>query len=135
MLPSIVSLLFGCATTIERKPTPPGEQPKAKPGARSPAASKGTSCAKSTPHSAQQNQLKFLLDEHKRINAAIETFFKIIKAKLVWRRTREMRRQAKLPSSNIPTASITRTEAIHHWEAKALWPTNAKQLKKAVGGA
>jgi hypothetical protein len=102
---------------------------------KSPAASKGTSCAKSTPHSAQQNQLKFLLDEHRRINAAIETFFKIIKAKLVWRRTREIRRQAKPPSSNIPTASITRAEAIHHWEAKALWPTNAKQLKKAVGAA
>jgi transposase-like protein len=90
-----VSPLFGCATTIERKPTPPGEQQKAKPGARSSAASKGTSCVKSTPHSAQQNQLKFLLDEHRSINAIVETFFKTIKAELVWRRTWETRRQAE----------------------------------------
>ena len=95
MLPSIVSLLFGCATRIERKPTPPGEQQKVKLGARSSAASKATSCAKSTPHSAQQNQLKFLLDEHRSINAAVETFFKTIKAELIWRRTWETRRQAE----------------------------------------
>ncbi len=95
MLPSIVPPLFGCATTIERKPTPPGEQQKAKPGARSSAASKDTSCAKSTPHSAQQNQLNFLLDEHRSINAIVETFFKTIKAELVWRRTWETRRQAE----------------------------------------
>ena len=95
MLPSIVSPLFGCATTIERKPMLPGEQQKAKPGARSSAASKGTSCAKSTPHSAQQNQLNFLLDKHRSINAIIETFFKTIKAELVWRRTWETRCQAE----------------------------------------
>ncbi len=101
MLPSIVSLLFGCATMIERKPMPPGEQQKAKPGARSSAASKGTSCAKSTPHSAQQNLLNFLLDEHRSINAIVETFFKTIKtiktikAELSWRRTWETRRQAE----------------------------------------
>ena len=95
MLPSIVSLLFGCATMIERKPMPPGEQQKAKPGARSSAASKGTSCAKSTPHSAQQNLLNFLLDEHRSINAIVETFFKTIKAELVWRRNWETRRQAE----------------------------------------
>jgi transposase-like protein len=95
MLPSIVSPLFGCATTIKRKPMPPGEQQKAKPGARSSAASKGTSCAKSTPHSAQQNQLNFLLDEHRSINAVVETFFKTIKAELVWRRNWETRRQAE----------------------------------------
>jgi transposase InsO family protein len=95
MLPSIVSLLFGCATTIERKPTPPGEQQKAKPSARSSAASKGTTCAKSTPHSARQNQLKFFLDEHSSINAAVETFCKTIKAELVWRRTWDARLQAE----------------------------------------
>jgi hypothetical protein len=95
MLPSIVSPLFGCATTIERKLTPPGEKQKAKPGARSSAASKGISCVKSTPHSAQQNQLKFLLDEHRSINAIVETFFKTIKAELVWRRTWETRRQGE----------------------------------------
>ena len=55
----------------------------------------GTSCAKSTPHSAQQNQLNFLLDEHRSINAVVETFFKTIKAELVWRRTWETRRQAE----------------------------------------
>jgi transposase-like protein len=95
MLPSIVSLLFECATTIERKLTPPGEQQKAKPGARSSAASNDTSCAKSTPHSAQQNQLNFRLDEHRSINAIVETFFKTIKAELLWRRTWETRRQAE----------------------------------------
>jgi hypothetical protein len=90
MLQSIVSPLFGCATTIERKPTPPGEQQKAKPG------------AKSTPHSVQQNQLNFLLDEHRSINAIVETFFKTIKAELLWRRS---------------------------WEAKAPWLSSAKQPK------
>ena len=86
MLPSIVSPLFGCATTIERKPTPPGEQQKAKPGARSSAASKGTSCAKSTPHSAQQNQLNFLLDEHRSINALAETINGLYKTEVIHRR-------------------------------------------------
>jgi hypothetical protein len=93
MLPSIVSLLFECATTIERKPTPPGEQQKAKQGARSSAASKGTSYAKSTPHSAQQNPLKCPLYED-RSNAVVETFFKTLKAELVWCRNWETRRQA-----------------------------------------
>ena len=49
----------------------------------------------STPHSAQQNQLNFLLDEHRSINAIVETFFKTIKAELVWRQTWETRRQAE----------------------------------------
>ncbi len=95
MLPSIVSPLFGCATTIERKPIPPGEQQKAKPGARSSAASNGTCYAKSTPHSARQNQLKLPLDGHRSINAVVETFFKTFKAELVWRRIWETRRQAE----------------------------------------
>jgi transposase InsO family protein len=78
--------LFGCATTIKRKPRPPGEQRKAKPGARSSAASKGTSCAKSTPHSARQNQLKFLLDDHRSINALAETINGLYKTEVIHRR-------------------------------------------------
>ena len=34
-------------------------------------------------------------DHSKAQNAAVETFFKMIKAELIWRRTRETRRQAE----------------------------------------
>ena len=71
---------------IERKPMPPGEQQKAKPGARSSAASKDTSCAKSTPRSAQQNHLNFLLDEHRSINALAETINGLYKTEAIHRR-------------------------------------------------
>jgi len=43
----------------------------------------------------QQNQLKFPLDEHRNINAIVETFFKTNKAELLWRQTWETRRQAE----------------------------------------
>jgi hypothetical protein len=49
-------------------------------------ASKGTSCAKSTPHSTQQNQLKFLLDEYRSINAPAETINGLYKTEVIHRR-------------------------------------------------
>jgi transposase InsO family protein len=41
---------------------------------------------KSTPHSAQQNQLKFLLDEHRSINALAETINGLYKTEVIHRR-------------------------------------------------
>jgi len=41
----------------------------------------------------------------------------------------------KPPSFNISTASITRAEGIQHWEAQALWHSNAKQPREAIGAA
>jgi hypothetical protein len=38
-------------------------------------------------------------------------------------------------SFNTSTASITRAEGIQHWEAKAPWPSNARQPKRAIGAA
>jgi transposase InsO family protein len=43
-----------------------------------------------------QNQFKSQLDEHRSFNAAVETFFKTIKAELIWRRSWETRRQAEI---------------------------------------
>ena len=42
-----------------------------------------------------RKQLKSPLDEYRSFNAAVETFFKTIKAELVWRRPWETRRQAE----------------------------------------
>ena len=36
------------------------------------------------------------LDKHRSINAAVETFFKTIKAELIWRRSWATRRQAEM---------------------------------------
>ena len=52
-------------------------------------------------------------------NAVIETFFKTIKAELVWRRTWETHRQAETTIFNTSTASITRAEGIQLWWKKA----------------
>jgi len=41
---------------------------------------------KSTPHSAQQNQLNFLLDEHRSINALAETINGLYKTEVIHRR-------------------------------------------------
>ena len=41
----------------------------------------------------------------------------------------------KTPSFNTSTASITRTAGIQHWEAKALWPSNAKRHNYATSPA
>ncbi|GAA4226130.1 hypothetical protein GCM10022290_32910 [Sagittula marina] len=43
-----------------------------------------------------QKQLKSRLDRYRSFNAAVETFFKTIKAELIWRRSWETRRQAQM---------------------------------------
>jgi len=43
-----------------------------------------------------RKQIKAPLDEYRSFNAAVETFFKTIKAELIWRRSWETRRQAEL---------------------------------------
>jgi transposase InsO family protein len=48
-------------------------------------------------------------------NAAVETFFKTIKAELVWRRNWEARRPAETSLSIPSTASIIRAAGIHYW--------------------
>jgi hypothetical protein len=65
---------------------PPSEQQQAKPGARSSAASRGTSCAKSPPHSAPRNEPEFLLDEHRSTNALAATINRFYKAEVAYRR-------------------------------------------------
>jgi len=42
------------------------------------------------------NQLRSLLDEYRSFNAAVETFFKTIKAELIWRQSWETRPQAEV---------------------------------------
>ena len=43
-----------------------------------------------------QNQLKSLLDEYRSFNAAVETFFKSLKAELIWRRDWKTRRETEI---------------------------------------
>jgi len=62
-------------------------------------------------------------------NAVVETFFKTMKAELVWRRTWETYRQAETTIFNTSTASITRAEGIQLWGKKAHLPSNARRPK------
>jgi len=92
-LSAVIQLSLSARGTDE--PYDPVTDQKAKPSARSSATSKGTTCAKSTPHSSQQNHVKFLLVGDRSINDVVEAFFKTIKAELAWRRTWETRHQAE----------------------------------------
>ena len=69
---------------------------KAKLGVKSCVASSDTLSAKYTATSALRRGRPSLLDRHRSINAAVETFFKTIKAELIWRRSWETRRQAEM---------------------------------------
>jgi transposase InsO family protein len=51
---------------------------------------------KSIANSACRNLPKKLLDGYRSFNAAVETFFKTIKAELIWRRSWDTRRQAEV---------------------------------------
>ena len=68
-------------------------------------------------------------------NAAVETFFKTIKADLIWRRSWETRRQAETAIFQYINGSITRAVGIQHWEGKAPWHSNARWPKRALGAA
>jgi transposase InsO family protein len=68
------------------------------------------------------------------INAVVETFFKTIKAELVWRRTRETRRQAKTGIFQyIKGFYNPRRRHSAFGGKKALWPSNDRQPKRAIG--
>lgn len=75
------------------------------------------------------------VDPSKAQNAALETFFKAIKAELIGCRSWQTPCQAEQPSSNTSTAFITRAVGIQHWEEKAPWPLSAKQPERAPGAA
>ncbi len=68
-------------------------------------------------------------------NAAVETFFKTIKAELIWRDTWETRRKAEMAILNTSTASTTRAADTQHWAGKAPSLSNGKWLKRALGAA
>ena len=53
-------------------------------------------------------------------NSMMETFFKSIKAELIWRNWWETRRQAEGAKSPISTDFITGADAIHRWGQKSL---------------
>jgi putative transposase len=59
-------------------------------------------------------------------NAAVETFFKTIKAELIWRRSWQHGGRLRWRSSNTSTASTIRADGTQHWAGKALSPSNGK---------
>ena len=84
-----------CATMLKQSCMRHDGWPKARPAVKSYAASNDTSSAKSSQRYAGRNRTRFPLDEYRSFNAAVETFFKTIKAELIWRRPWETRRQAE----------------------------------------
>ncbi len=65
-------------------------------------------------------------------NAAVETFFKTIKAELIWRDTR---RHAEMAISNTSAASTIHDVDTQHWAGKAPSLSKEKWLKRALGAA
>ncbi|EXS68992.1 integrase [Sphingobium sp. Ant17] len=59
------------------------------------AASSDTSSAKSLPTYVGQKHLRPALDKYRSLNASVETFFKSLKAELIWRQSWPTRRQAE----------------------------------------
>jgi transposase InsO family protein len=57
-------------------------------------------------------------------NSAVESFFKSLKAELVWRRNWQTRREVKAPSSNTSTASTTRAANTQPSAGLHPWPSN-----------
>lgn len=65
-------------------------------------------------------------------NASVKTFFKSIKAELIWRRSWETCRQAEMAISSTSTVSTIRVATTQHWVGKALSPSNKRWLKPAL---
>lgn len=62
---------------------------------RSSGASNATSCVKSSPNYVAHKPPQHPLDKCRSFNASVETFFKTIKAELIWRQSWTTRRQAE----------------------------------------
>jgi hypothetical protein len=59
----------------------------------------------------------------------VETFFKSIKAELIWPIGGKQDAKPKGLYSSISTDFITRAAVIHRWAAKAPWPLNERLHK------
>lgn len=68
-------------------------------------------------------------------NAAVETFFKTIKAELIWRHPWETRRKAEMAIFEYINGLQTRVEGIQHWAGKAPSLSNRRWLERALGAA
>ncbi len=68
-------------------------------------------------------------------NAAVEFFFKTIKAELIWRWSWETRRKAEMAISNTSMAFTIRGDVIQPWAGKVLPLSNERWLKRALGAA
>lgn len=68
-------------------------------------------------------------------NSAVGTFFRSIKAELIWRRPWLTRRQAELPSSNTSTASAIRAGGTQRRAGKDLATSNGRRPEQARGPA
>ncbi|MBG6146085.1 transposase InsO family protein [Labrenzia sp. EL_142] len=68
-------------------------------------------------------------------NAAVETFFKTIKAELIWRNHGKRAGKPRWPSSNTSTASTIHAAGTQHWAGKVPSLSNERSLKRAPGAA
>ena len=68
-------------------------------------------------------------------NAAVETFFKTIKAELIWRRSRETRRQAGTAIFQYINGFYNPRRQNSALGGKAPWPSNARRSKRALWAA
>ena len=68
-------------------------------------------------------------------NAAVETFFKTIKAELIWRHPWETRRKAEMAIFEYINGFTIRVGNTQHWAGKAPSLSNARWLKRAPGAA
>jgi len=59
-------------------------------------------------------------------NSAVESFFKSLKAELVWRRNWQTRRDVEVAVFEYSTNSSTRAADTQPWAAKAPWHSNAR---------
>ena len=66
-------------------------------------------------------------------NSAVETFFKTIKAELIWRRSWQTRRDAELAIFQYINGFYNPRPGTQHWAGKATWPSNGKWPKRALG--
>ena len=57
-------------------------------------------------------------------NAAVETFFKTIKAELIWRRSWDTRRQAEVAIFEYINGFTIHAADTQHWAGKAVSPSN-----------
>jgi len=68
-------------------------------------------------------------------NAAVETFFKTIKAELIWRHPWETRRKAEMAIFEYINGFYNPRRRTQYWAGKALSPSNGKWPKRALGAA